>query len=115
MNPNNIAKKQIESVINSTGMYTQTKTWIENQKTVFCVETHCSYCNETYKSHGNAFKKHLSSQKHKDNYEDHQKYYDEQFDDEQKKEHDFERSKRSSSNLFGRINVRLNNLYGQIN
>jgi hypothetical protein len=111
MNPNNIVKKQVKSVINSTGMYTQTKTWIENQKTVFCVESHCSYCHQTYNSYGSAFKKHLSSQKHKDNYEYYKNYYDKQFEDEEKREHEYERAKLLAGDLFDKINVH-HNIFG---
>jgi hypothetical protein len=74
MNQNMIRKKETTCTMDNTGMFKLTKTWIHNQSTVFSVDIHCYYCDQTYHGHNSTFKKHLSTKKHKDNFEEHEQY-----------------------------------------
>ena len=80
MNQEMISKQETKSVINNTGMYQQTKTWIHNQKRVFSIQVHCGYCHQSYNAHNNTFKKHLSTQKHKDNRNAHLRFCQQEFE-----------------------------------
>jgi hypothetical protein len=67
MNPNMVSRRETDCTIDNTGMFTLTKTWIHNQSSVFSIDIHCCYCDQTYHGHNSTFKKHLSTKKHKNN------------------------------------------------
>lgn len=74
MNPNMISKTETKSIIDNTGLYQQTSTWIHNQKRVYSVQVHCFFCDKSYNAHNNTFKKHLLTKKHKERENEHEQW-----------------------------------------